>query len=122
MHNKPFNPTVEDIKAELDAQHPVIFLVNMYTLYQERDLKDSYHVGVISGYDDEKKEFILQDPARSQKRYSYDRVMSALHDYQLDTKEADGTPTVIFTAPNILPETNPDGLWSAVVSFFRRLF
>lgn len=99
------NPTLEEIKRELDAKHPVMAFVNMYQLYKETDLGDSFHVFVINGYDDATQEFIVQDPARSWKRYSYERVLNALHDYNPLSKEGDGTPTVLFTSPP--PEVTP---------------
>lgn len=92
------NPSVEDIQAELRAGRPVIFFVNMYQLYRETDKGDSFHVGVITGFDEDKKEFIVNDPARVAKRYPYEVMMQALHDYNPESKEADGTPTVMFTS------------------------
>ncbi len=111
------SPTLEGIKRELDAQRPVIALVNMFQLYNEPALGDSFHVFVITGYDDQQKEFILHDPARSGRRYSYERVLSALHDYNPVSKEADAEATVIFT------EAKPRlGIFSSVINFFKRLF
>lgn len=92
-------PSLEAIQAQIDAQQPVIFFVNMFQLYQETPGKDSFHVGVIVGYDEEKQEFIINDPARERRRYSYQTMMNALHDYNANSKEADGTPSVIFTHP-----------------------
>jgi hypothetical protein len=94
------NPRLEDIKAQLAEGRPVIILIDMYAFYQETPLGDSYHVAVLTGYDDEGKEFIVNDPGRERKRYSYDVVMNALHDFNADSKEGDGTPTVLFTSPN----------------------
>ncbi len=91
------NPSLKDIKNELADGRPVIGLVNMYKLYEERDDGDSYHVFVIIGYNDEKQTFIINDPARTKKEYSYTTLMNALHDFNPQTKEADGTPTVLFT-------------------------
>jgi uncharacterized protein YvpB len=91
------SPSLDSIKAELAANRPVIALVSMYELYGEQNMGDSYHVLVLTGYDDDKKEFIVNDPARDRKTYSYDAVMSALHDYNSKSHEADGTPTVLFT-------------------------
>ncbi len=112
------NPTLEDIKKELDAQHPVIALVDMYKLYNERPAGDSYHVFVIVGYDDVKKEFMVNDPGRSAKAYSYDRILNALHDYNPQSKEADGQPTALFTSP----KGSTGGFFSSIINFFRRLF
>lgn len=91
------NPLIEDIKRELAASRPVIAHVNMYKLYQEKDLGDSYHVFVITGYNDLTGEFIINDPARPKDRYTYAVLMNALHDFNPKTREADAAPTVIFT-------------------------
>lgn len=92
------NPLLEDIKKEITEGRPVIFLHDMYKLYNEPDAGDSYHVSVITGYDDAAGEFIINDPARPKNRYKYEVLMNALHDFNPITKEADITPTVIFTA------------------------
>jgi uncharacterized protein YvpB len=93
-------PSVEDIKRQIARQRPVIALLNMFTLYGERDLGDSYHVLVVIGYDDAKQEFTVHDPGRdANTRYPYDTFMNSLHDFDPKTKEASGTPTVLFTSP-----------------------
>lgn len=91
------NPTLQEIQDELIAERPVIALVNMYKLYNEPNEGDSYHVLVITGFDDNKKVFLVNDPARTKKEYSYDTLLHALHDFNQTSKEADGTPTVLFT-------------------------
>lgn len=91
------SPSLDSIKKELASQRPVIALVNMYELYGEQNFGDSYHVLVLTGYDDAKKEFIVNDPARERKTYSYEVVMGALHDYNPKSHEADGVATVLFT-------------------------
>lgn len=93
------NPTVEEIKEELTSNRPVIALINMYEFYQEASQGDSYHVLVITGYDDKKGVFIVNDPARSKKEYRYDILLKALHDFNPESKEADGPPTILFTKP-----------------------
>lgn len=93
------NPKLEDIKKQLRKDRPVIALINMYQLYGEKAEGDSYHVAVIIGYDDIKQEFVLHDPARPErKNYSYDAVMRSLHDFNPNSREADGEPTVLFTS------------------------
>jgi hypothetical protein len=94
-------PTLDDIRHQLIDGRPVIAFVHMYDLYGERDLRDAFHVFVITGFDDEAREFIVNDPARSQKRYGYDTLMNALHDYDPATREPTGEPTVLFTAPPV---------------------
>ena len=93
------NPTINDIKRELAKNRPVIAFLNMYKLYGETNQGDSFHVLVVSGYDETNRQFIVNDPARPSKRYSQTVFMNALHDFNPKSKEADGVPTVIFTAP-----------------------
>lgn len=93
-------PTIEQIKDEIQSGNPVVMLVNMYALYEEPSQGDSYHVAVIVGFDEDKKQFLIHDPARkAETAYTYTRVMNALHDYNASSHEADGEPTVIFTSP-----------------------
>jgi hypothetical protein len=92
------NPLLSDIKAEIANGRPVIFMHDMHKLYVEPDLGDSYHVSVITGYDDATGEFIVNDPARPKKRYSYEVLMNSLHDFNPKTGEADLVPTVLFTS------------------------
>lgn len=115
------SPSVDDIQDELNDDRPVIALVNMYELYQEQDQGDSYHVLVITGYNDEKKVFIVNDPAReAHTEYLYDRLMGALHDYNGSSKEADGEPTVIVTSKSFSSESK--SFFSKVLDFLRGLF
>ena len=99
------NPTLEDIKNELRNGHPVI------ALHRGFDLKNphipflatgsSYHTTVIKGYDDVRGQFITNDPgdsiAGAGYRYDYKIFMNSLHDYQYNTRLADGSPVVIFS-------------------------
>ena len=115
------NPSLQDIKDELDEQHPVIALVNMYALYQEPASGDSYHVLVITGYDEAKQEFIVQDPARKEAtRRAYSTLMQSLHDFNPTSKEADGVPTVLFTGPHTSSGISQFFQWISLV--FKRLF
>jgi len=92
------NPLIEEIKKEIAEGRPILFMHNMYKLYDERDLGDSYHVSVITGYDDTTGEFLVNDPARPRERYRYEILMNALHDFNPKTREADAIPTVVFTS------------------------
>ncbi len=101
------DPTIEDIKKELDARHPVI------SLHRGAELKNknvaflasgsSYHVLVVTGYDDASREFITNDPgdrvAGEAHRYGYDLFMHSLHDYNYSNYMADGPARVLFTFP-----------------------
>ncbi len=93
-------PTLEEIKKELQAKRPVIALVNQFALYNEppTGIKGaSFHVFVITGYNDTTNEFTVNDPARPTiKKYQYARIMKALHDLG-ESGEAEGEPTVLFT-------------------------
>ena len=103
------NPTVADIKKEINGRRPVI------TLHYGFDLKNknipflpsgsSYHMMVVVGYDDAKKEFIVNDPGdrRTGKnhRYGYDLFMKTLHDFDFKTRKANGPARVIFTYPKL---------------------
>lgn len=105
------NPTIKQIKNELRANRPVI------SLHFGFDLKNknipflppprgtSYHMMAIIGYDDSAGEFITQDTGDSktgkEHRYKYELFMNTLHDYDYQTKHADGPARVIFTYPKL---------------------
>lgn len=80
------NPTIEDLKNELSAGNPIVVpaagrdLGNPYF----SGLGPIYHMYTLIGYDDARKEFITNDPGtkRGEKyRYSYDTVISTMHDW-----------------------------------------
>lgn len=100
------NPTIEQIKKEIDNNHPVI------TFHYGFDLKNpnipflasgtSYHSTVVVGYDDSKKAFIVNDSGDDidgkNHLYGYSLYMHSLHDYNFQTNKADGPARVIFTS------------------------
>ncbi len=104
------NPTIDDIKKEINNRRPVI------TLHYGFDLKNknipflstgsSYHMMVVVGYDDIKKEFITNDPGDRKDgknhRYGYDLFMKTLHDFDFSVKKANGPARVIFTYPKLV--------------------
>lgn len=104
------NPTLEEIKNELKNNRLVISmhdgrrLNNPYLHFSKEG--PGYHVIVLKGYDNEKKEFIAHDPGTHEYsgdkyRYSYETIMSSLHDYDVKTKKAEnGIPVVLFTSPD----------------------
>jgi len=104
------NPTLEDIKEEISAGHPVITLHYGFGLKNPlipfRRTGSSYHVMVLKGYDDAKKEFIVNDPGNHTSgldyRYKYDIIMGTLHDFNYKTKKVDGPARVLFTQPKQL--------------------
>lgn len=97
------NPTIEEIKAQIDASRPVIYLAYSPALKNPHynGSGNPYHVLLIIGYDDETQEFITNDPGtRFGKAYRYpiDRLMAANHDFQKPNL-ATGAARMIFTAP-----------------------
>lgn len=103
------NPTLEEIKAELRAGRPVISF--HYAKYLNNPghrfrVNGSYfHVMALSGFDEAKKQFIVEDPGAENGldyRYSYDTIMNTLADFNHTTKKVDGLPTVIFTKQDLL--------------------
>ena len=108
------DPTVADIKKEIDEGRPVIMPVfgepldNPY--YQSEQI--DYHVFVISGYDETTKEFVTQDPATPQGldfRYSYDTIMDAMHDFLPNNQTYRGRKAAIFTSKQLASSANTDG-------------
>ncbi len=104
------NPTIEAIKAELDAGRPVIAIHRGFDLKNKNipfiPTASSYHATTIKGYDDSEQEFIVQDTGDTKHgadhRYDYELYMNSLHDYTVATDTADGPPTVFFTHPSLL--------------------
>lgn len=103
------NPTIDQIKEEIRQGHPVITLhygfdLNNPALRFRRE-GSSYHTLVLSGFDDEKSEFIVQDSGNINGldfRYKYDIIMNTLHDFNHVDGKADGPPRAIFTQRNLL--------------------
>ncbi len=99
-------PTVEQIKEEVAAGRPVITLHRGFELGNPNipflATGSSYHTLVVIGYDDATGEFIVHDDgdakAGAYRRYEYSVVMDSLHDYDYQSKLADGPPRAIFTA------------------------
>lgn len=100
------NPTIEQIKNEINNNRPII-VPTFGKALQNKYFKDGgpdYHTLIISGYDDEKKEFITQEPGTKfglDFRYSYDKVMNAIHDFLPNQKTKFGKKNVIFTTKDI---------------------
>lgn len=106
------NPTVDDIKAELQAKRPVISLHYGFDLgnpnipFVPLPRGTSYHMIVITGYDDETQEFIVNDTGDRKEgagyRYDYEKFMESLHDYDFTVHKATGPARVIFTYPKLV--------------------
>ncbi len=96
------NPLLNDIKKEIAENRPVIAPVDVRLLlnspYKGTDI--DYHVVVISGYDDKKQEFIVQDPGiqgGKNNRYGYQNFFEAVNDYS-PTEQPSGRKAVLFTS------------------------
>jgi len=104
------NPTLQDIKKELQQKRPVI------SYHYGKDLQNPnipflstgsyFHVFVIIGYDDTTNEFIAHDngdiKTGEKHRYNYDILMNSLHDFDFATRTTTGPPRVIFTYPKLV--------------------
>ena len=102
-------PNLEVIKAELAAGRPVFSFHYGYglnnPLLRFRRGGSSYHVSVLVGYDEAKKEFLMNDtgqPKGLDWRYTYATILSTLHDFDHKRHAADGPPVVLFTRPKQL--------------------
>jgi len=98
------DPSLEAIKTELAANRPIIAPVYAPLLNNPNYVGagPSYHVIVITGYDDVTSEFITHDPgteAGKNYRYSYDSLLAALHDYLKNKDYTAGQKRVLFTEP-----------------------
>jgi hypothetical protein len=104
------NPTIEDIKAELDAGRPVITPINGFTLANKHipflPSGSAYHMFVIVGYDELAREYIVNDTGDTTDgpghRYSYNLIMKSLHDYDSVRQKTDGPVRAIFTYPKLV--------------------
>ena len=113
------NPSLAQIKSEIDNNRPVILPAHgkfLYNPYFQQGGPD-YHTVVISGYDDESSEFITQEPGTRHGldfRYSYDRIMNAMHDFAPGKNTKTGRKIAIFTSRNLdisaLTDADADGL------------
>ncbi len=103
------NPTITDIEKEIRAGRPVISFHYGYDLKNPnipwRRGGSSYHVMPITGYDNIKKEFIVDDPGNHATgldyRYKYATIMGSLHDFDHKTGKANGPARVLFTTPKL---------------------
>jgi hypothetical protein len=102
-------PTVDDIKKELDAGRPVIAPIDGFKLANKNipflASGSGYHMFVIIGYDEPQKAFIVNDNGDVKSgvgiRYAYDRVMSTMRDYSFKRNKTDGPARAIFTHPKL---------------------
>lgn len=96
-----YDPTAEALKAELAAGRPVIVPVYGPLLHNPYYTAD-YHVLVLTGYDDTKGVFIVNDPGTSHGdglTFPYATFMNAIHDLDPADQKA-GKKAVLFTTAN----------------------
>ncbi len=95
------DPTIRQLEKEIEARHPVIVPVFAPTLHNKKYEagEPDYHVIVLIGYDQARKEFIVNDPGTvsgNGLRFSYDALMDAMHDLDRENYRA-GRKAVLFT-------------------------
>lgn len=103
------NPTIEQIKKELQQKRPVISLHYGKTLNNPNipflATGSYYHMMIIIGYDDTTEEFITHDTGDiktgTKHRYKYELFMESLHDFDFTSRKANGPARVIFTYPKL---------------------
>lgn len=109
------NPTISQLKHEIDVGHPVIMVTYGKRLKNPYFVNGGswYHVFVISGYDDKTKDFIVQEPGLLTKgldyRYSYETIANAMHDYLPFRQTYRGRPRAVFTTDHLNSSLNSDG-------------
>ncbi len=108
------NPSLEDLKNEIDNSRPVIVPLYGKALQNTHFKKggSDYHMVVISGYDDNTQEFIVQDPGFGSGhnfRYSFNLLSDALHDFLPNKETKNGNKVAIFTSPLITTSGDTDG-------------
>jgi uncharacterized protein YvpB len=110
------NPTVEDIKKEIQQKRPVIALHYGFDL-NNKDIPfvplprgTSYHMTVVVGYDDDTREFIVNDTGDRKDgknhHYDYDLFVNSLHDFDFKVHKANGPARVIFTYPKFVKSSS----------------
>ncbi len=107
------NPSLEQIKNEINNSRPIIIPVYGRAIHNPHFWGGGpdYHVLVISGYDDEKQEFITKEPGTRHGldfRYKYDTIMNALHDFTWRGNTRNGDPVAVFTRKNLVTSGGSD--------------
>lgn len=95
-------PSLNAIKTELAANHPIIAPVYAPLLHNPNYTSPGplYHVIVITGYDDASGEFITNDPGTDKgqdNRYPYQVLLTAVHDYLANKDYTAGIKRLLFT-------------------------
>ncbi len=100
------NPTLEQMKTELESGRPIIvpvFAPELVNAYYEGGGPD-YHVMVLVGYDDESGTFTIHDPGTQfgeELSFTYENLMAAIHDLKPSDYDS-GAKKVLFTVPKAL--------------------
>jgi hypothetical protein len=105
------NPTLDQIKEQIDNGHPVIIPSNGKGLPNRYFNISGYHVFVISGYDEDKQIFLTQDPGTRKGQnypYSYEVIENAIANYDPSGLQ-NGRPVAIFTSGEIIRSAGTDG-------------
>ena len=100
------NPTLAQMKSEIDNDRPIILPVHGKYLYNPhfKNGGPDYHSIVISGYDEANQQFIVQEPGTRHGldfRYSYATIENAMHDFLPNLRTKFGKKVAIFTRPKI---------------------
>lgn len=108
------DPTLEDLKNEIDNNRPIIIPAYGKAIKNPhfRNGGPEYHMLVISGYDNEKNEFITQEPGTKYGldfRYSFAIIMDAIHDHPPIGNTKEGEKIALFTSKEITDSGTLDG-------------
>jgi len=99
------DPSLIAIKNEIDNNQPVLVPVYGRGLHNPnfRGAGPIYHVVIIKGYDDTRRQFITNEPGTIHGhdwRYGYDEMMNAIHDLNYGDQQS-GDKIAIFTHKDI---------------------
>ncbi len=107
------NPTLEQIKSEIDAERPVILPFYGRIVNNPYFLGGGpyYHVVVVKGYDDQTQDFITHEPGVGKGldyRYNYDTMMNAIHDFLPNRQTKYGEKLAVFTRGTVFESGGTD--------------
>ena len=108
------NPTLDQMKKELDEKRPIILPTDGKQLKNPNFLNGGpdYHVIVLSGYNEKKKVFVSQDPGTKKGHnyeYSYETIMSAMHDFLPNNQTKNAKKLAVFTNKDFFDSGKTDG-------------
>jgi len=108
------NPSLEQMKKELDEKRLIILPTDGKQLKNPNFLNGGpdYHVLVLSGYNEKKKVFVSQDPGTKKGHnyeYSYDTIMSAMHDFLPSDQTKNSKQVAVFTNKDFFESGKTDG-------------